>query len=132
MPIERINPDDIYEPFNNRYTQVISVTGSRQVHVAGMLSLDKDKQLIGEGDMQTQTRVTLENIRKALAAADATPADVVRINMFVTDVEDYREVGHPELAKFFGDTLPVSTLVEVSRLAAPGFLIEIQMTAIVD
>jgi enamine deaminase RidA (YjgF/YER057c/UK114 family) len=132
MPLERINPEDIYPPFNNLYTQVVSATGSRQVYVAGMIALNEDLELVGEGDMATQTRVTMENIGKALAAAGASPADVVRINMFATDVDAYRADGHPEVLKFFGESLPVSTLVGVTRLADPRFMVEIQVTAVVD
>lgn len=87
MTIERVNPPNVYQPFNNNYTQVIRATGEVQVHVAGTVSLDVDRNLIGEGDIRTQTRVLMDNIGKSLAAVNAEPQDVVRINIFTLDVD---------------------------------------------
>jgi len=132
MSLERLNPEEIYPPFNNRYTQVVISTGSRQIHLAGVIALDTEMNLIGEGDMKTQTRVVMENIGKALSAAGSSPADVVRINTFTTDVDRFRSEGHSEVLDFFGSTLPASTLVGVTRLADPGYLVEIEVTAVVE
>lgn len=132
MSLERINPDDVYPPFNNRYSQVVVSTGLRQIHVAGMISLDKDMNLVGDGDMKTQTRVIMENIDMALNAAGATVADVVRINTYTTDVDRFRSEAHSEVLDYFGDTLPASTLVGVTRLADPSYLVEIEVTAVVE
>lgn len=132
MATERTNPSDMYQPFGGFYTQVVTATGSRHVHVAGTVSLDEDRNLVAEEDMQGQVRMTMENIGKSLAAVGAKPSDVVRVNTFVTDVDGYLQEGHQEVMAFFGDTLPTSTLVEVTRLADPRYLVEIQATAIVD
>ncbi|HEX9923420.1 MAG TPA: Rid family hydrolase [Anaerolineae bacterium] len=132
MALERMNPPDVYQPYNNYYTQVIRSTGTTQVHVAGTIALDLDHNLIGEDDMVTQVRVTMENIGKLLAAAGAKPSDVARINIYTLDVDTYRRDGHPEVLKFFNGDLPVSTLIGVTRLADPRFLVEIQVTAILD
>ncbi len=132
MACERINPQSVYQPFNNFYTQVIRATGNTQVHVAGTVGLDKERGLISKGDMAAQTAKTMENLGESLKAADATPADVVRVNIFTTDVDLYMEKGHPKLMAFFGDTLPVSTLVGVTRLASPDYLVEVEATAILD
>ena len=132
MTLERINPDDIYQPYNNYYTQVIRSTGTTHVHVAGIVPIDKNHDVIGEGDIPAQVRAIAENTRKALAAVGATPADVVRINIYTLDVDRYRKDGHPELLKFFDGDLPVSTLVGVTRLADPRYLVEIEMTAVID
>lgn len=132
MALERINPSDIYQPYNNFYTQVIRSTGTTQVHVAGIVPIDKDHEVIGEGDIPAQVRAIAENTRIALAAAGAKPADVVRINIYTLDVDQYRQGGHAELLKFFDGDLPVSTLVGVTRLADPRYLVEIEMTAVID
>ena len=132
MPLERINPEDIYQPYNKFYTQVIRSTGTTQVHVAGIVPLNTEHGVIGEGDMQVQVQAIAENTRKALAAAGAEPADVVRINIYTLDVDRYRQEGHSELLKFFDGNLPVSTLVGVTRLADPRYIVEIEMTAVVD
>ena len=132
MTIERINPKDVYEPNRNIYTQVIKATGAVQVHVAGTMPWDIEKNLIGAGDMAAQVAGTLDNIERSLASANATRKDIVRINVYTTDVERYINQGSPVLVEFFGDAKPVSTTVEVSRLVHPDWLVEIEATAIVD
>jgi 2-iminobutanoate/2-iminopropanoate deaminase len=132
MAIERINPPDVYEPNRNIYTQVIKATGSVQVHLAGMVPWSIEKSVIGRGDMAAQVAAVLENIERSLATANASRKDVVRINVYTIDVERYVNEGAPVLTKFFGDTKPVSTTVEVSRLVHPDWLVEIEATAIID
>ena len=132
MALERINPSDIYPPVNNNYTQVIKSTGNTQVHIAGIISLTKQGELMGQDDMQAQARAIVEITGKALAAAGATPADVVRMNIYTVDVDRFRQKGHREVLKFFDGNLPTSTLVGVTRLAHPDFLVEIEMTAVID
>lgn len=129
--IERKNPSDVYPPYNNVYTQVIRAKGTVEVHVAGTVSLDIHRNLVGEGDMRLQTKTTMENIGRSLVAFGAKPSDVVRVNIFTLDVDRYLQEGHQELVAFFGqDTLPTSTLVGCTRLADPRYLVEIEATAI--
>jgi enamine deaminase RidA (YjgF/YER057c/UK114 family) len=130
MPIIRLDPPNLYTPYNNVYTQVIKATGAVHIHVAGTVSLDVDRNLIGEGDMALQVETTFENIRLSLEAFDATPADVVRINIFTLDVDQFLQLGTPIMATFFGATTPTSTLAGVTRLADPRYLVEIQADAL--
>lgn len=133
MPAERINPDTVYQPVGGRYTQVTRATGTTEIHVAGTLGLDRDGNLVGEGDMRTQVRVTMENIGKSLEAVGATPADVVRIKIFTLDVDEYVAEGHDEVMAFFEEAgMPASTLLGVTRLADPRFLVEIEVTALLE
>lgn len=133
MPLERKNPENVYQPYMNAYTQVIKATGTTQIHVAGTVSMEPGRRLVGEGDMAAQVKRTVLNIQASLAEFGATLADVVRVNTFVTDVDRYLKEGHVELVKLFGPgTLPVSTLVGVTRLADPRYLVEIQATAVID
>jgi enamine deaminase RidA (YjgF/YER057c/UK114 family) len=131
MPLERLNPDTIYPPYHNNYTQVVITTGTRQIHVAGMVSFDENSQLVGEGDMRAQTECVIGNVAKALQAAGASAADIARIQIFTLDVDRYLKEGHAEVLKFYGDARPASTLVGVTRLADPRFLVEIHVTAVV-
>ena len=101
------------------------------IYVAGQLPYDKDGNLIGVGDVRAQTRRVFENIRKIVEAGGATMNDIVKITVFVTDVrarEPYAEVR----SEFFGPNPPASTLVQISNLAVPGALIEIEAVAVVD
>ncbi|HJO87458.1 MAG TPA: Rid family hydrolase [Rhodospirillales bacterium] len=132
MTIERINPTDVYEPNKDIYTQVIKTTGGTNVLLAGIVPFDTDKNIVGIGDMKAQVQQVLRNIERALAAAEATPSDVVRINALATDVDLYIEEGAPQVIEFFGNTKPTSTTYEVQRLVHPDWLIEIEATAIID
>ncbi|MBW0017897.1 MAG: RidA family protein [Mycobacterium sp.] len=82
-------------------------------------------------DVAAQTRDALHRIEIALAQAGATLADVVRTRIYVTDIARWREVGDVH-AEVFGEIRPVATMVEVSRLIAPGLLVEIEADAYVE
>lgn len=130
--IERISPADVYElrdAGGRTYPQVIRTTGGTQVHLSGMVALDIDGAVIGRGDMAVQAAMSYANVGRALAATGAMPADVVSCTVFATDLDAYRKFGAPVAAEFFGDARPVSTVVEVSRLADPHYLLEVQAIA---
>jgi len=101
------------------------------VYVAGQLALDKDGKLVGPSDIGAQTRRVLENMRRVLETGGASMRDVVKVTVFVTDIR-YRE-GYGEVRQeFFGSTPPASTLVQISCLAVPGALIEIEAIAVIE
>ena len=93
--------------------------------VSGMPALDGDGQLVGPGDVVAQFAQVLANLRAVLDAAGATPADVVKVTVFLTDVDDRPRI-NPLREEFFGSARPASTLVEVSRLPVPGMLVEME------
>ena len=130
--IERLNPKDVYQPNKGIYTQVIKSTRRTEVHLAGLVAWNTDNETVGKDDMAAQVAQILDNVDKCLAAAGATKADVVRINTFTTDVQRYIAEGAPVLVAYFGDTKPVSTTVEVSKLVSPEWLVEIEVTAAID
>jgi enamine deaminase RidA (YjgF/YER057c/UK114 family) len=132
MPLQRINPPDVYQPNRNIYTQVIKATGATQVHVAGTVPFDRDQHVVGVGDMKVQVIQILDNIEKSLAAAGAGRSDVVRIRVYALDVDLYIAEGAPQLIAFFGDAKPTSTTIGVTRLVHPDWLVEIEATAIID
>lgn len=130
--ITRTNPPTVYTPYNNVYTQVITTRAKVHVHVAGTVSLDVDRNLVGEGNMALQAATTFENLRLSLEAVGATPADVVRINIFTLDVDLFLQEGIASMAAFFGASPPTSTLAGVVRLADPRYLVEIECDAVID
>lgn len=93
--------------------------------VSGMPALDGDGELVGPGDVVAQFAQVLSNLRAVLDAAGATPADVVKVSVFLTDVDDRPRI-NPLRQEFFGSARPASTLVEVSRLPVPGMLVEME------
>ena len=132
MALERINPPEIYKPNKDIYTQVVTATGSTQIFLAGIVPFDQNQNIIGIGNMQVQVIQVLQNIKCALTSANASIADVVRINVLTTDVDLYIQEGAPEVINFFDKTKPVSTTYQVSRLVHPHWMVEIEATAIID
>lgn len=101
------------------------------VHVAGTTSTDEHGNIIGEGDPYAQTAHILKRILGALSQAGATAADVVRTRMYVIDIDHQEQVGKAH-AEVFGNIRPAATMVEVTGLAAPGMLVEIEVDAIIS
>ena len=132
MALNRINPDGMYTPNKGIYSQVVTSTGTTTVHIAGTVPFDEDANVVGVGDMKAQTCQILDNLRISLQTAGALPADVVRINVYTLNTDDYVANGAPEVIAFFGDTKPSSTTVQVSRLVHPDWLVEIEATAVID
>jgi enamine deaminase RidA (YjgF/YER057c/UK114 family) len=89
-----------------------------------------DGEIVGIGDMYTQAKQTLRNIERALAAAGATMADVVRTRMFMTDVSRWSEVAKAH-GEVFGEIRPAATGIEVKALVQPEFLVEIEVDAVI-
>jgi len=114
------------EPISH-YTD--AVRAGDLLFVSGCVPVDEEGRLVGGDDVVAQTRRVFENIGQVLAAAGATFADVVKVTIFLTDVDDRAKI-NPVRQEFFGDARPASTLVEVSRLAIPGAKIEVEAVAV--
>ena len=124
-----INPQPIAKP--RGYTHVVEITGpGRTVYIAGQLGLDRDGKIVGApGDFRAQAVQAFENLKAALAAADATFRDVVKINSYVVGMNHlaaFREVRDTYLNMA---APPASTLVGISQLAREGALFEIEAVA---
>lgn len=93
--------------------------------VSGLTAHDGEGRLVGENDAATQTRQILKNLGLVLDAAGATFADVLKVTVFLTNVDD-RAAINPVRQEYFGSARPASTLIEVSRLALPEMKVEIE------
>ena len=114
------------------YTHVVTVSGTgKMIFVAGQLARDANGNLVGKGDMRAQIQQVGENIKTGLEAAGATLADIVKTNTFVTNYEEYSKHGDMR-ARYFGPATPTSTTVQISRLADPDALVEIEALAVID
>jgi len=96
--------------------------------ISGMAPVDENTALVGGDDVVAQTEQVFVNLEKALAAADAGFADVLKVVVYLTDIDDRSKI-NPVRQKYFGDAKPASTLVEVSALAVPGMKVEIEAVA---
>jgi enamine deaminase RidA (YjgF/YER057c/UK114 family) len=101
------------------------------IEVTGTVAVDDESRLQGGDSAYAQTRFILEKIAAVLEKAGAGMKDVVRTRMFVTDISRWEEFGKAH-GEFFGEIRPCTTLVEVSKLIAPEYLIEIEATAIIQ
>lgn len=103
-----------------RVGDMIFVTGTTATSPAG---------IVGVGDPYTQTVQAIKNIETALSALGAELKDVVRTRMFVTNIDQWEEIGRAH-AEFFATIRPATTMVEVSRLIDPAMLVEIEADAV--
>ena len=106
-----------------------AVRAGNLVYVSGIVAVDRDGNLVGGDDVVAQTRQVFENMRAVLAAAGCGFADVVKVTVFLTDIDD-RPLINPVRQEVFGETRPASTLVEVPRLAVDGAKVEIECIAL--
>lgn len=100
------------------------------VFVAGTAAADAEGKVIGPGDPYAQAVAIFHTINAALAAAGASFADVVRTRIYVTNADDWEQVGKAH-GEVFANIRPACTLVEVSRLLDPEMLVEIEMDAVI-
>jgi reactive intermediate/imine deaminase len=119
---------------NSPYEDVIgfsrAVRVGDTVYVSGTVAWGGDGKLLGEGDVYAQARQALRNIERALAAAGATMGDVVRTRVYLTDMDRWQEAARAH-AETFAEVKPAASMVEVSRLAEPAMLVEIEAVAVV-
>jgi len=114
------------------YSQCVAGEGRRMVFISGQVPEDSQGNLVGAGDIGAQTRQVLANIKLAVEAAGGNISDICKITILIVVLDDtaYEAVAR-EREKFFGGNYPSSTLMEVSRLASPGWLIEIEAYAVI-
>ena len=122
---EEIRVEGASEPISH-YTDAVRF--GDLLFVSGIAPFDSDGEVVGEGDVVAQTRQVLQNLRDALRAVGADMSDVLKVTVFLTDVND-RATINPVRQEFFGDSRPASTLVEVSALVDPRMLVEIEAVA---
>ncbi len=135
MNKEFLNPSNLPN-WQQSFSQVVIIKSgaARTIYVAGQVSVDQEKNLIGAGDLKAQAVQTFKNLEIALAAAGATTADVVKVNIYV---KNYQPVDAAIITEAFRrafpqQNLPVSTWLGVETLAEEGFLIEVDAIAVVE
>ncbi len=111
------------------YSQGWSVTGSRLVFVSGQVSVDREGKPVGIGNIAIQTQIVLENLQKVLNDAGADMPDVIKINIYVTDMAEFLQKTRDIRRKYFTQKFPASTLLEVKSLARPEYRVEIEAVA---
>lgn len=133
MQREHVNPAGLFH--HPAFTRVVSVDGPRKtIYFAGQTSSDEQNAVVGKGDYLAQYRQIMENLTVALTAVGATWDDVVFKRQYTLDIERYRaaasDPGNPRY--WDPERPPPSTLLGVTALADPDFLIEIEIVAVVE
>ena len=112
------------------YAQAIKVTGAQTIlFIAGQVDYDANGNCGHPGDFKAQARATLQALKAQIEAGGGTMQNIVKVNTYVTDLRfraDYAQIRE----EFFGRKLPASTMVGVTALAQPEFLIEIEAIAV--
>jgi len=130
--ITRINPPELGTPPG--YSQIVEVTAGRIIFIAGQTALDRDGNVVGRNDFAAQAEQVFNNLSIALQASGCTAANLVKLTVFLTDMDNlvrYREARNRFFASVTPPAAPAVTLVEVSKLYGPDFLIEIEAIAAV-
>ncbi|MDT8341745.1 MAG: RidA family protein [Longimicrobiales bacterium] len=130
MQKREINPTDWLSAFNINHG--VEVTGGQRVlYLSGQTSNASDGAPLHPGDLVAQFRQAWSNLKDALAAAGMTPSNVVRLNMYTTDVDAFMAAAG-ELVPIYAEDgcKPAGTLLGVHRLFEPEIMIELEATAV--
>ena len=128
--LERSNPDGVSPPIGT-YSHVVKVeTGDAVwVHISGQIAVDANGSIVGAGDMRAQTEQVYENLMAILEAHGATFTDIVKMNTYVTTMDDL--IGMREVrSHYLPSDLPASTAVQVVALVVPEAMIEVDAVAV--
>ena len=113
------------------YSLAIEAQGRRTLHISGQVPVDPQGNLVGKGDARAQTVQVFENIKALVEAAGGGMENVVKIVVFVTDI-GFRDTISEVRRQYLKDPFPAATMVEISRLVSPDWLVEIEAVAVMD
>ena len=128
LRIQRITTDpDPYEPFR----LALGYRVGDLIFVSGQAAIDQNGQAVGAGDFDAQAEQTFTNLERVLAAGGSSLENVVKVTIFLTDMANFPKI--VELReKWFTAPYPADTIVEVTALALPELMIEIEAVAVAD
>ena len=130
MPVTRGNPPGFNNVRASVYNHFVRIDLPKSlIFVSGQLARDSEGNQVGVGRMLEQTRQCLRNLELNLRAAGATMDDVVATTVYTTDMRELKQIVAAREEFSSSGCLPTSTMVEVSHLADPGLLVEIQAIA---
>jgi len=127
-----INPETLAKP--RGFNHGILVTGGKLLFLAGQTASDANGNITAPGDLVAQYEEVLRNLRAVVEAAGGTMTDIVKLNIYVLDRDDYtsklKALGEVH-RQFFGNYYPAMALFEVSRLFQDEALVELEGMAVI-
>lgn len=127
---QQITSDKLRQP-NGHFSQATTIEAKgKLVFVSGMTARKPDGTIAGIGDVTEQTRQVCENIKAAMETAGGSLDDVVRVDVYVRNIEHFDKI-HAVRREFFKPPLPASTMVEVTKMVSPDYLIEINAIGVI-
>lgn len=128
--IERHNPDGLSKMRESLYSHCVRVTGATTtLYISGQVARDEQGRTVGVGDVETQMEQVVRNLRAILRAEGGDLRNLVKVTVYTTDVRHFEAITRVRQKHFTGD-LPASTLVEVSKLALPELMVEVDGIAV--
>jgi 2-iminobutanoate/2-iminopropanoate deaminase len=130
MAKTQITTERLRQP-SGHFSQATTIEArGRLVFVSGMTARRPDGSVAGVGDVEAQTRQVLDNIKAAMEAAGGTLDDVCRVDVYIRNMEHFDTI-HKVRREYFRPPLPASTMVEVTKMVSPDYLIEISAIGVI-
>ncbi|MGH8782847.1 RidA family protein [Paraburkholderia sp.] len=131
MSKQQISTQNLREP-NGHFSQATAIEATgRLVFISGMTARKPDGSIAGIGDIEAQTRQVCENLKAAVEATGGKLEDICRVDVYVRNMEHFDRI-HKVRREYFQAPLPASTMVEVTKMVSPEYLIEINAIAVVQ
>ncbi|HVL35271.1 MAG TPA: RidA family protein [Burkholderiales bacterium] len=128
---KQVSTGKVREPMGH-FSQAIEVEArGRLVFISGMTARKPDGSIAGIGDIEAQTRQVCENLKSAVETAGGSMDDICRVDVFVRNIEHFEKI-HKVRREYFKSPAPASTMVEVTKMVSPEYLIEINAIAVVQ
>ena len=126
---QQITSKKLRQP-NGHFSQATAIAArGKLVFISGMTARKADGTIAGVGDVTVQTRQVCENIKAAVEEAGGTLDDVMRVDVYVRNMEHFEQI-HKVRREYFKAPAPASTMVEVCKMTSPDYLIEINAIAV--
>ena len=127
---KQITSEKIRQP-SGHFSQAIAIEAKgKLVFISGMTSRCADGTIAGVGDIEAQTRQVCENLKAAVEAAGGTMDHICRVDVYVRNMEHFDKI-HKVRREYFKAPAPASTMVEVTKMTSPDYLIEINAIAVI-
>jgi len=126
---QQITSDKIRQPSGHFSQATVIEARGKLVFISGMTSRRADGSIAGVGDIEVQTRQVCENLKAAVEAAGGKMDDIVRVDVYVRNMEHFDAI-HKVRREYFKAPAPASTMVEICKMTSPDYLIEINAIAV--